>query len=511
VAITELLDEENILEMIDIHKNFPGVNALKGVQLKIRRGEIHALIGENGAGKSTIMKCLMGIYPTTSGKVIFDGLERKGYTTADALKFGIAMIHQELAPVLYRSVMENLWLGKQPKNKLGLIDYKTMAENTKQYLDMVDLPIEPRTLMSELTIAKMQLVEIARAISYNAKLLIMDEPTSALTNKEVDHLFDIMRKLKAEGKSIIYISHKLDEVFEVADRVSVFRDGMYIDTKKTTDVTQHSLINMMVGREITDLFPKTEKISGDILLEVRNLSCGKYFQDVSFKVSRNEIFGIAGLIGSGRTELLETIFGIRGKTSGEIFLNGRPMNSISSSEAISHKMAFLTEDRRFNGIFPMLDIKFNTSVANIKHYKSKLGFINNKKRKNDCEQNIKTFDIKTPSTSQQMQFLSGGNQQKALVARWLSIEPDIIFLDEPTRGIDVGAKSEIHRIINQLAHEGKCIVMVSSELPEILGMSDRIMIMYEGRQQVIIENKKESTQVLLMQYATGMKADGKIN
>ena len=498
---------DNILEMTGICKYFPGVQALKGVKLKIRKGEIHALVGENGAGKSTIMKCLMGIYQPTFGKIIFDGAEIKDYSTSDMLRFGVSMIHQELAPVLYRSVMENLWLGRQPKGRFRAIDYKTMARETKKYLDMVNLDIDPKTLMSELTVAKMQMVEIARAISYDAKLIIMDEPTSALTNKEVDQLFSIMRRLKSEGKSIIYISHKLEEVFEICDRVSVFRDGTYIDTRSITDIDQSTMISMMVGREITDMFPKTKKIDGDLLLEVKDLSCGKHFQNVSFKVSRNEILGIAGLVGSGRTELIETIFGTRERTSGEILLNGKPINNKSSSEAIKHKMALLTEDRRFNGIFPVLDVKFNTTIASIETFRNRFGFLNNARRKSRCEQDIKTFGIKTPSSSQQIQNLSGGNQQKTLIARWLSIEPDIIFLDEPTRGIDVGAKSEIHRLIDKLAHDGKCVIMVSSELPEIMGMSDRIMIMHEGKQCGIIDNTEDITQALLMEYATGIRMD----
>jgi len=500
-------NSEYMLEMIDVHKSFPGVKALQGVHLKVRKGEIHALIGENGAGKSTIMKCLMGIYQPDSGRIIIDGVEREKYTTAEALNFGVSMIHQELAPVLHRSIMENLWLGKQPKNKYGFIDHKKMEQMTKKYLDMVELDVSPRTLMSELTVAKMQMVEIARAISYDAKLIIMDEPTSALTNKEVAQLFTIMRRLKDEGKSIIYISHKLDEIYEICDKITVFRDGTYIDSRDIAGIDQNEMIRLMVGRELTEMFPKTEKIDGDILLEVKNLSSDKHFKNVSFTVSRNEIFGISGLVGSGRTELIETIFGIRKKSSGDVIINGKPIANKSSIEAIDNNMALLTEDRRFNGIFPMLDIKFNTSIANMKSYRNKFGLLNNAKRKSDCEDNIKTFGIKTPSVYQQIRNLSGGNQQKVLVARWLSTEPDIIFLDEPTRGIDVGAKAEIHRIIDKLAHEGKCIIMVSSELPEIMGMSDRIMIMHEGKLQGIVKNSEDVTQTLLMEYATGLRED----
>lgn len=501
------LANEYLLEMINISKSFPGVQALKGVELRVRYGEVHALVGENGAGKSTIMKCLMGMYAPSSGTIVFDGEERSNYSTSDALKFGISMIHQELTPVPYRSIMENVWLGREPRNKFGLIDHKEMYRRTADLLKSVGLDENPKTLMVKLTVAKQQMVEIARSVSYNAKLIIMDEPTSALTDTEVAQLFNIIRKLRSENKSIVYISHKLDEINQITDRISVFRDGEYIGTEDTDKLPQDKMIQMMVGREISNLFPKTLCAIGEVVLEVKNISHPKYFSNVSFNVRRGEILGFAGLVGSGRTEVLETIFGIRKKSGGEILLNGKPIDIQSSEEAIEKKMALLTEDRRFNGIFPVLDLVFNTSVANFARYTNKLGFVNNPRMKADSQKFIEKLAVKTPSAAQKIQNLSGGNQQKVLVARWLLTDPDVIMLDEPTRGIDVGAKAEIHKLISQLAGEGKCVVMVSSELPEVMGMSDRILVMHEGRVTGIVDNTKGLTQHALMEYATARKVD----
>ncbi len=496
------LSNEYLLEMVNISKSFPGVQALRGVDLRVRYGEVHALVGENGAGKSTIMKCLMGMYKPSSGTILFDGREISNYTTADALNFGISMIHQELAPVPYRSIMENIWLGREPRNKYGLIDHRKMYDMTLEVLQTVGLTEDPKTLMVNLTIARQQLVEITRAVSCNAKLIIMDEPTSALTDTEVAQLFKIIRQLREKNTSVVYISHKLDEIRQIADRVSVFRDGEYIGTEDAGKLPQDKMIQMMVGREVSNLFPKTRCDIGEVVLEVRHLSHPQYFSDVSFTVRRGEILGFAGLVGSGRTEVLETIFGIRKKSGGEILLHGEPINIQSSEEAIAKKMALLTEERRYNGIFPVLDLVFNTAVANMARYTGPFGFVNNRKMREDCLQYIERLQVKTPSERQRIENLSGGNQQKVLVARWLLTQPDIIMLDEPTRGIDVGAKAEIHKLISQLAADGKCVIMVSSELPEIMGMSDRILVMHEGRVTGIVENDQNVTQELLMTYAT---------
>lgn len=498
--------EKDILVMKDIVKTFPGVQALKGVGLNVKYGEIHALMGENGAGKSTLMKCLIGIHPPTSGQIYFEGNLIENYSTSDALKMGIAMIHQELSPVEHRSIMENIWLGREPKTKLGLVDHKKMYEMTKEVLKLIDFNEDPKTLVASLTVANMQMIEIAKALSYNAKLIIMDEPTSALTNKEVEQLFSIMRKLRENGKSIIYISHKLDEIYEICDRITVYRDGQYIGEGSTSDINVNELIKMMVGREVNEMFPKVICDIGDVKLEVKNLCYGRKFKDVSFDVKKGEILGIAGLVGAGRTEVIETIFGIRGKSSGQIFVDGKEVQIKTPADAKQNKMALLTEDRRSTGIFPMLTVFQNVIMANIKKYIKKSGLLNHKLAIEDTNEFVKAISIKTPSIYQKVENLSGGNQQKVLVARWLLTSPEILFLDEPTRGIDVGAKSEIHRLITNLAGQGKSIVMVSSELPEVMGMSDRIVVMHEGKVTGILDNTKDLTQEEIMRYATGQAA-----
>jgi methyl-galactoside transport system ATP-binding protein/inositol transport system ATP-binding protein len=499
------MEDNNILVMKDIVKTFPGVKALKGVALDVKYGEIHALMGENGAGKSTLMKCLIGIHPQTSGQIYFEGNLIENYSTSEALKKGIAMIHQELSPVEHRSIMENIWLGREPKNKLGLIDHKKMYEMSKDVLKLVDYDVDPKTLMSKLTVANMQMIEIAKALSYNAKLIIMDEPTSALTNKEIDQLFSIMRRLRESGKSIIYISHKLDEIFEISDRVTVYRDGTYVGTKETANITTPELIKMMVGRDVDEMFPKVICDIGDVKMEVIGLSSGSRFKDVSFNVRKGEILGVAGLVGAGRTEVIETIFGIRPRSAGQITIDGKEVKINTPADAKRNHMAMLTEDRRATGIIPVLSVFQNTIIANLAKYVKKSGMINHKQAIEDTNEFIKAISIKTPSIYQRIENLSGGNQQKVLVARWLLTNPDILFLDEPTRGIDVGAKSEIHRLITNLAGQGKSIIMVSSELPEVMGMSDRIMIMHEGKVTGIVENTKDLTQEEIMSYATGQK------
>lgn len=493
-------DHQYVLEMKNIVKHFPGVKALKGVDFSVTPGEVHALIGENGAGKSTLMKCLIGIHAPTSGDIFYKGQMVTGKNTSEMLKIGVSMIHQELNPVRTRSIMENIWLGREPLNALGLVNHKKMYDMTKDVLKVIDLTIDPKTEMSKLSVAKMQMIEIAKAVSYNADLIIMDEPTSAITDREVNQLFTVIRKLRSEGRSIIYISHKLDEIFEITDRVTVMRDGDLIGTVATKDLKVEVMINMMVGRDVDDLFPKIECPIGEVVLEVNHLASGKFFQDVSFTARAGEILGVAGLVGAGRTEIIETIFGIRRKDAGEILINGKKVNIRSSQEAIKHGMALLTEDRRETGIFPMLSVSFNTMIANIETYVNKIHLLNKKAINEDCKNYAKAIQIKTPSLSQRVENLSGGNQQKVLIARWLLTSPQILFLDEPTRGIDVGAKSEIHKIITNLAGEGKTIIMISSEMPEVMGMSDRIMVVHDGRITGILDNNKELTQEKLMAY-----------
>ncbi len=498
-----MTENKNILEMKNIVKTFPGVKALKGVNLSVKYGEIHALMGENGAGKSTLMKCLIGIHPPTSGEIYFDGKLIENYNTAEALRIGISMIHQELSPVEHRSIMENIWLGREPKTKFGLVDHKKMYEMTLEVLKKIDLEEDPKKLMVNLTVAKMQMIEIAKAISYNAQLIVMDEPTSALTNKEIKQLFSIMRKLKEEGKSIVYISHKLEEIFEITDRVTVYRDGNFIGTEDTDKIDTGKLIKMMVGRNIDEMFPKVECPIGDVRLTVKNLSDRNSFKNVSFDLRKGEILGVAGLVGAGRTEVIETLFGLRNKTSGQVMIEGKEVTINSPQDAKVNKMALLTEDRRLNGIFPMLTVFQNAFMANIQKYIKKSKLFDHKMAVKDVNKFVDIIKIKTPTIYQRIENLSGGNQQKVLVARWLLTEPEILILDEPTRGIDVGAKAEIHRLISTLAGQGKSIIMVSSELPEIMGMSDRIMVMHEGKVTGIIDNKKDLTQEELMLYATG--------
>lgn len=493
---------EYILEMLDITKDFPGVRALDNVEFRLKKGRVHSLMGENGAGKSTLMKCLIGIHEPTSGRIIYRGKEVKITSTSVGLNMGISMIHQELSPVLHRTIMENIWLGREPlKGPLRLVDHDKMYQMTKDLLDDLELDVDPKEKMVNLTVAKMQMVEIAKAVSYNSEIVIMDEPTSALTDKEVAHLFRIINRLRDDGTAIVYISHKMDEIFEISDDITVYRDGQYIATDEADNMTPEQLINLMVGRELDQMFPKVDCEIGEIKLKVENLASYKSFHNVSFTVRKGEIFGIAGLVGAGRTEIVETLFGIRTKTEGKVFIDDKEVNILSPSDAIDNKMALLTEDRRHTGVFPMLSVRDNTIMAHTKSYRNKFGFLNHKQIEEDCINYKEKIRIKTPSLDQLIANLSGGNQQKVLVARWLLTNPDILILDEPTRGIDVGAKAEIHSLVSDLAGQGKTIIMVSSELPEILGMCDRIMVMHEGKMTGVLD-RSEATQEITMKYAT---------
>ena len=498
-------EEKYLLSMKNIVKQFPGVMALRGVDLNVRYGEVHSVIGENGAGKSTLVKCLIGIHQPTSGEIIFEGEPVVIKNTAEALEMGISMIHQELSPVEHRSIMENIWLGREPKNKFGLIDHRKMYDMTKSLLKRIELDEDPAKEVAELTVAKIQMLEIAKAISYNAKIVIMDEPTSSLTSREIETLFDIIQKLKENGTSIIFISHKLEEVAEISDRVSVYRDGNYVGTREAGHFDIPELISLMVGRELTDLFPKESCEIADVVLEVENLTSYGAFEDVSFTVRKGEIVGMSGLIGAGRTEVVEAIFGLRRIDKGVIKINGKPVTISSPVAALEHGLAFLTENRRLTGIFPMLSVSNNVVISSLKQCLGKMNLISHRKAYSFVDEFIDMLDIKTPSVHQSVENLSGGNQQKVLIARWLMTQPTILFLDEPTRGIDVGSKSEIHRLISDLVGEGKSVVMVSSELPEIMGMSDRIVVMHEGHVTGIVENHEDLTQDELMLYATGQK------
>lgn len=499
------MDTEYLLNMQHISKSFPGVRALDDVQLNVKKGTVHALTGENGAGKSTLMKCLIGIYIADSGTIMFRGELLTISNTHYALSKGISMIHQELSPIPHMTVAENIFLGREPVKWNGLVDMKKMNGNTKALLDRLNIKIKPDLKMHRLSIANTQLVEIAKAISYDSYLIIMDEPTSAITESEVDILFNIIRSLTEKNISVIYITHKMDEVFRICDEVTVFRDGKFIISDTTNNLSKNKLIKKMVGRELVEMFHKERAQIGKVALDVKNLS-GNRYSNVSFNVKHGEIFGIAGLMGAGRTELIEAIFGVTKKSSGEIEVNGKTASIKSPSDAIAYGMALLTEDRKLTGLYINANVRDNISIANINNY-MRGPFINFKKIDEDCERMRDMMQIKTPSLMQIIKNLSGGNQQKVLFSRWLLTEPDILILDEPTRGIDVGAKSEIYRLMIKFVRQGKSIIMISSELPEVLGMSDRIMVMHEGV-KIGELMREEATQEKIMHMATGMSLLG---
>lgn len=492
---------EVILRMKNIRKTFPGVVALDDVSLDVRSGTVHSLMGENGAGKSTLMKCLIGMYTPDEGTVELAGDVMHFKNTKDGLEHGISMIHQELSPVPEMMVAENIWLGREQRGSFGLLSPKIIIDKTQELFNEWGIDINPRTRMKNLTVAKQQMVEIAKAISYDAKIIIMDEPTSAIPEREVAHLHKMIKRLTDFGVAIIYITHKMDEVFTISDDITIFRDGKHVGSYEAKDLNRDKLIQLMVGRELTDLFPKLEAEIGDIVLSVRNLNRGKLVRDVSFELRRGEILGIAGLMGAGRTEVLETIFGIERADSGEIWLDGKQLDIKQPSDAIKAGMALLTEDRKLNGIMGVLSVGDNITAASLPRYSPK-GVLNIGQMRRDSEDQREKLRIKTPSLRQLIQNLSGGNQQKALISRWLLTLPEVLMIDEPTRGIDVGAKSEIHRLMSMLAQEGKAIIMVSSELPEVLGMSDRILVMHEGRISGEL-SREEANQESVMHLATG--------
>ena len=460
-----------------------------------------ALMGENGAGKSTLMKCLIGIYVPDSGTITFKGEKLHITSTHYALSKGISMIHQELSPVPQMTVAENIYLGREPLTWYGLVDMPKMNRMAAELLDRLKIKIKPTARMVELSIAQSQLVEIAKAVSYDADLIVMDEPTSAITEAEVGVLFSIIRSLKAHGHAIIYITHKMDEVFKITDEVTVFRDGQYMGTEATSKLTEAILIEKMVGRTLTDMFHKETVGVGGVMLEVENLS-GHRFRNVTFQVKRGEILGLAGLMGAGRTELIEGVFGVtRTHQGSSASMVKRPIKS--PKDAIAAGMALLTEDRKLTGLYINASVRENMFIANIHSYLAG-PFVKHRQIEKDCERMRGVMRIKTPSLLEIIKNLSGGNQQKVLIARWLLTDPDLLILDEPTRGIDVGAKSEVYRLMTEFVKTGRSIIMISSELPEILGMSDRIMVMHEG-DKVGELTRSEATQEKILQMATGMK------
>lgn len=496
------MQEQYALEMERISKAFPGVRALNEVSLKVRKGTVHALMGENGAGKSTLMKILGGLYRPDSGTIRLNGKQIEMFSPRDSLKNGISMIHQELTSVFEMTVAENVYLGREPRFANFWVNEKKMNEDLRKLMQSLEISVDPKAKMKQLSIAKMQLVEIAKAISYNSEIIIMDEPTSAITNREVDHLFKIIRSLTSKGVSIIYISHKMDEIFEIADDITVLRDGEWVGSKAAKDLTQQDLISMMVGRELKEMFPKKVVEVGEKVLEVKNLSLKGKFHQVSFDLRKGEILGIAGLVGAGRSEVMECLFGLAKPDEGEVWVHGKKVDIRSPIEAKENHLAFITEDRKLTGLFLPHSVKDNIIAASMKKH-SKGPFMQERKIKAVCLQQKELLGIKTPNLEQKVKNLSGGNQQKVLIAKWLLTDSDIIILDEPTRGVDVGAKSEIHTLMGELVAAGKSVIMISSELPEILGMSDRIIVMHEGKIAGEL-SREEATQELIMKYASGL-------
>ena len=477
------MEQDILLQMVGISKSFPGVKALDNVSLNVHGGTVHALMGENGAGKSTLMKCLFGIYGKDSGHIYLEGKEIDFKSSREALDNGVAMVHQELNQALKRSVMDNIWLGRYPTVMGGLaVNEKKMYEDTMAVFEELGINVDPHRIMSTMPVSQRQMVEIAKAVSYNSKVIVFDEPTSSLTEEEVEHLFKIINMLRDRGVGIIYISHKMAEIKRISDYITVMRDGQWIATERAADLEMNDIIRLMVGRELTNQFPPKTNVPGDVYLKVDGLT-GMYNQlrDVSFYARRGEILGLAGLDSSGRTETLESIFGIRTRKEGIISLNDQPCFNRSAGESIKNGFALLTEERRATGIFGVLDIRANTVISSLKRHLRFGLYLSGKTQREDTQYYIDAMHTKTPSQETKIRSLSGGNQQKVIIGRWLLTEPEVLLLDEPTRGIDVGAKYEIYQLILDLANKGKTVIMVSSEMPELLGVCDRIVVMSGGR------------------------------
>ncbi len=488
--------------MIDVSKSFPGVKALDNVNLRVRPHSVHALMGENGAGKSTLLKCLFGIYEKDQGKIFFKGQEINFTSSKEALENGVSMVHQELNLVLQRSVMDNMWLGRYP-TRGWFIDHGKMYDDTKRIFDELDIDIDPRVKVATLSVSQMQMIEIAKAFSYDAKIVIMDEPTSSLTEKEVNHLFKIINKLKDKGCGIVYISHKMEEIFQLCDEITILRDGQWVATQPLKGMTMDQIIGMMVGRELTQRFPEKTNQPKEVILEIEHLTAKNQpsIQDVTFNLHKGEILGIAGLVGAKRTDIVETLFGIRDRSQGSIKLHGKEVANHNAHEAIRNGFALVTEERRSTGIYSRLDIAFNSLIANMDSYKGSMGLLSDNKMKSDTQWVIDSMRVKTPTQQTQIGSLSGGNQQKVIIGRWLLTQPEILMLDEPTRGIDVGAKFEIYQLILELAKKDKGIIIISSEMPELLGITDRIMVMSNGRVAGIV-NTKETDQSEILRLAS---------
>ena len=494
------------LEMRGVSKSFPGVKALDQVNLQIRPGTVHALMGENGAGKSTLMKCLFGIYRMNEGEVFVDGQRMNISNPDEALHHGLAMVHQELQPVPDRTIAENMYLGRYPLKSFGplkAIDHKKMNEETAKWLENVKMPFDPKKKLGELSISQMQSVEIAKAVSQDAKLIILDEPTSSLTDNEVEALFRIVRDLKSRGVSFVYISHKMAEIRQIADDITIMRDGTYVGSWSMEDITDGEIVRQMVGRELTNVYPPLDNTPGEVLMEVKGYTSisDRSFQDCSFTLRKGEILGFGGLVGAQRTELMEAVFGMRHIQSGEIILNGKPISIKCPHDAIKNGIGMITEDRRGTGILGCLSIADNVSIASLDQYLEAGIKLSKKKIEELVQDNVGKLSIKTPDSRELIQNLSGGNQQKVIISRWLANNPDVLIMDEPTRGIDVGAKYEIYQIMIEMAMQGKGIIMISSEMPELLGVSNRIIVMCNKRIAGEL-TREEATQEKVMEYAT---------
>ena len=488
---------EVILTMKDIDKSFPGVHALDHVNFEVKRGEVHALMGENGAGKSTLMKVLTGIYQKDSGTITYKGKETEFHNTREAQDAGVVIVHQELNMIGDLTVAQNIFIGREPKKGIR-VDDKKMIEDSRKLFQDLNIEIDPREKMSNLTVGKQQMCEIAKAISYHSKVIVLDEPTSSLTAPEVEKLFKMMRQLKAQGISLIYISHKMDEIFNICDEISVLRDGSLVMTKECKDTDMNELISAMVGRSLDNRFPPVDNEPGEKILSVQNLS-SKYapkIQNVSFDIRKGEIFGFYGLVGAGRTELLETIFGIRTRAEGNVIYDGKIMNFSSPRDAMDHGFALITEERKANGLFLKGDITFNTTIANMNHYKNGAVLSHDRMVRATAEE-IKIMHTKCMGPDDMITSLSGGNQQKVIFGKWLERSPSVFMMDDPTRGIDVGAKYEIYELIINMAKQGKTIIVVSSEMPEILGITNRIGVMSNGRLAGIVNTKETNQEELL--------------
>ena len=495
------MQQEVLLKMEDITKTFPGVKALDHVSLEVQKGTVHALMGENGAGKSTLMKCLFGIYNKDDGHIYLEGKEVNFKSSKEALENGVAMVHQELNQALKRSVMDNIWLGRYPTIAGIAVNERKMYKDTMAVFEELGINVDPHRIMSTMPVSQRQMVEIAKAVSYNSKVIVFDEPTSSLTEEEVEHLFRIINMLRDRGVAIIYISHKMAEIKRISDYITIMRDGQWVATEPAEKLEMNDIIRLMVGRELTNQFPPKTNQPGEVYLKVEGIT-GMYNQlkDVSFEARRGEILGLAGLDSSGRTETLESIFGVRTRKEGTITLGGKQCLNRNAGESIKNGFALLTEERRATGIFGVLNIRDNTVISSLKRHKRFGIYLSEKSQRADTQQYIDALHTKTPSQETKIRSLSGGNQQKVIIGRWLLTEPEVLLLDEPTRGIDVGAKYEIYQLILNLANEGKTVLMVSSEMPELLGVCDRILVMSGGRLAGEVD-AKNTTQEEIMTLA----------